>query len=326
MRGPPEAVPPDPFSLFIFNVFCDTIESVIIETEGVEMKILLVRAISAGLKTLLLLVSTLALVSVPATEAQAQPDYLSDRGEGVSLSMFGTYIEQGQFIIYPFVEYYKDKDMEYDPGEFGYGPEGTDYFGEYEASEALIFLGYGLTDDIALEFEAAVIDARLDKDSSDSSGMPDRIEESGLGDVEGQVRWRFARESESRPEVFTYFETVLPSQKDKLLIGTSDWEFKLGFGVIKGFEFGTITIRLAAAYDRAEDESEFGEYAIEYLKRISDKHRVFLMIEGEQDEVEFVPEWQWHVRSDLVVKGNLGFALTPKATDFAPEFGVMFIF
>ena len=59
----------------------------------------------------------------------------------------------------------------------------------------------------------------------------------------------------------------------------------------------------------------------------SEKRRKELKRKKKQEEkVEFVPEWQWHVREDLIVKGNLGFALTPKATDFAPEMGVMFIF
>ncbi|MFC1523410.1 hypothetical protein ACFL6N_01335 [Thermodesulfobacteriota bacterium] len=56
--------------------------------------------------------------------------------------------------------------------------------------------------------------------------MPDEISESGLGDVEGQIRWRFMEEDQSRPELFTYFETVFPFQKDKQIIGTQDWEFK----------------------------------------------------------------------------------------------------
>ena len=37
-----------------------------------------------------------------------------------------------------------------------------------------------------------------------------------------------------------------------------------------------------------------GEYAVEYLKRISRAFRVYLGIEGNQDEVEFITEVQWH--------------------------------
>jgi len=40
------------------------------------------------------------------TETENLPYYLKDRGEGVSSSMFGTYVKKGQLYIYPFNEYY----------------------------------------------------------------------------------------------------------------------------------------------------------------------------------------------------------------------------
>lgn len=274
----------------------------------------------------LLLGSMVFFLSPVAAEADELPYYLADRGKGVPLSMFGTYIESGQLILYPFYEYYYDRDAEYDPSEFGYGTAEQDYRGKYEAHEGLIFIGYGISENVAAEFEVAVISARLKKASDDTSSMPDEIKESGLGDVEGQLRWRFLNESESRPELFTYFETVFPLQKSKKIIGTQDWEFKLGIGATKGFSFGTLTIRTAAEYDRAEDNVAVGEYALEYLKKLSNHFRVFLAIEGEDDEVELIPEIQWHINDNVVAKLNVGYGLTSKATDFAPEMGVMFIF
>jgi len=65
--------------------------------------------------------------------------------------------------------------------------------------------------------------------------MTEKIEESRLGDIEGQIRLRWVKENEGRPEIFSYFEAVAPNQTDKLLIGTPDWEMKLGSGIIKGF-------------------------------------------------------------------------------------------
>jgi hypothetical protein len=150
-----------------------------------------------------------------------QPHFLKDRGPGVPLSMFGTYIERGEIIFYPFYEYYYDQDAEYAPDELGYELE-EDYTARYRAHEGLVFLGYGLTDDLALELEAAVITAKQYKAAEDTSKMPPVVEESGLGDVEGQLRWRWLRETTGRPEFFSYFETVFPLQKDKKLIGTSD--------------------------------------------------------------------------------------------------------
>lgn len=251
------------------------------------------------------------------------PVYLRDRGRGVSSSMFGTYIGKGEFFIYPFYEYYYDSDIEYEPVEFGYDLK-QEFRGKYEAHEGLIFFGLGLTDRLLLEVEAAVIDAELIKSSDDPSAQPDTLAESGLGDVEAQLRWRWAEESAGAPEVFSFFETVFPLQTDKVLIGTQDWEFKLGAGIIKGFRWGTLTLRTAAAYDGKEQKVEVGEYALEYLKRISKVVRVVSLIEGEEDELDLINELQLHVSPKVYIKLNMGFGLTSKATDYAPEVGVMF--
>ena len=253
------------------------------------------------------------------------PVYLQDRGTGIPTSMFGTYVRPGELLVYPFIEFYMDSNMEYSPDELGYGVD-RDYRGKYRATEALIFLGYGLSNRWAIEFEAAVIQASLEKASEDSSGMPDKVEESGLGDVEGQIRYRWFGEKEDRPEVFSYFEYVIPTQDEGSLIGTTDWEFKLGVGTVKGFYWGTMTIRTAVEYDMAEDAFEIGEAAVEYLKRINPQWRVFLAVEGAEDEWECIPELQWHFRPNMFLKLNSAFALTSKAEDWAPEIGLMMSF
>jgi hypothetical protein len=285
------------------------------------------------LKALLLILLAGALSPTPglaqggdpeAPSAEAPP-YLRDRGPGIASSMFGTYIERGQWLVYPFFEYYRDGDAEYAPDEFGYEGE-EDYRGKYRAQEFLIFLGYGVSDRLALELEAAVIDAKLETAPEDPSEVPDEIEESGLGDVEGQLRFRCWAENERRPEIFSYFEYVLPLQKDKDLIGTQDWEFKLGFGFIKGFGFGTTTFRLAGEYARDESKFELGEYAIEYLRRLSPIWRVFAAVEGSEDEVELIPEVQARLNRRMTLKLNSAFGLTSKATDWAPEIGLLFTF
>lgn len=255
--------------------------------------------------------------------AQQPFDRSRDRGTGIPVSMFGTYIEPGQWIVYPFVEYYHDQNAEYSPLELGYGLD-EDFRGKYRAVEGLIFLAYGLSNRLAVEFEAAVITARLDKSPDDPTSVPARIEESGLGDVEGELRYRWLQESARGPEIFSYFETVFPLQRSRTLIGTQDWEFKLGTGITRGFGWGTMTFRVAAEYDGAEQVVEAGEYAIEYLKRVSPALRAFLAVEGSEDEVEMIPEVQWFPRRDVAVKLNSAFGLTSKATDWAPEFGVMF--
>jgi len=273
----------------------------------------------------LVLLGLAALASLPLHADGQDFDRTRDRGPGMPVSMFATYIEAGELLVYPFFEYYRDSDAEYAPNELGYGLD-QDFRSPSGAKEGLIFLGYGFTDRLAIEFEAAVISEWIEKSPDDPTGMPDRIEESGLGDVEGQIRWRWSQETESRPGIFSYFETVFPLQKDRLLIGTQDWEFKLGTGVVRGFTWGTLTLRLAAEYDRSEHKLEAGEYAIEYLKRLSPSAMVLLGVEGSQDEVEVIPVLRWFLTPDISLHLNGGFGASSKATDWAPEVGVMFSF
>lgn len=264
-------------------------------------------------------------VAVTTLAAQAEPSYLRDRGTGVRMSMLGTYARQGELLVYPFFEWYADHDLEYKPIELGYGPSSVDYRGRFRASEGILFFGYGLGPDLAIEFEAAVISAELRTSPADtSSARPARVRESGLGDVEGQIRWRLQRESATRPELYTFFETVFPLQRTRHIIGTQDWEFAAGFGLTRGYRWGTMTFRVSAEY--ADRQVDAGEYAIEYMKRLS-AWRVIAAVEGTQvDEVALLTEIQWHFNPHAILKVNNGWGLTQNATDFAPEIGIMFAF
>jgi hypothetical protein len=266
-----------------------------------------------------LMLTTLTAHAQPAGEAP----WLRDRGPGVPTSMFGTYVRPGELLIYPFVEYYRDRNLEYKPEEFGHGLD-ADYRGVYEATEALMFVSYGITDWLAAEVEAAIISASFNKDPQDPSSVPEEIEESGTGDVEGQLRARWTREAARRPEVFSYFEVVSPQQRDKLLIGTPNWEFSFGTGLTKGFAWGTTTVRAALDYAVEDGVVDAGDYAVEYLKRLSSTWRVYAGIEGNQDEASLITEAQIHMSDRAFVKLNSGFGLTSKATDWAPEIGVVF--
>lgn len=265
------------------------------------------------------------IVLVP-NRAFAQSDtsaaYLRDRGTGLPSSMFGTYVRRGELLIYPFFEYYRDRNMEYKPAELGYGLD-QDFRGKYRASEGLLWIGYGLTDWLAVELEAAVITATLYTAPDDTSAAPPRIRASGMGDVEGQVRARWIRENERRPELFSYFEAVAPVQTKKLLIATPDWELKVGIGLTRGFGWGTLTLRAEAEYPLEEATLELGEIAVDYLKRLSPAWRVYLGVEGTQDEFELITEAQWHIARGVFMKLNNAFGITSKATDWAPEVGIM---
>jgi hypothetical protein len=276
-----------------------------------------------GTLGVVLAIASSAAAQSPAIPSEPAP-YRADRGPGVATSMFGTYVRGGELLVYPFVEHYRDRNFEYKPSEFGFAGD-RDHRGRYRASEALIFLAYGLTDDVAMELEGAVVRASLDKAASDASAVPARTVESGVGDVEGQLRWRWKRETPTGPEAFSYLEAVSPRHRDKRLIGTPAWTLKIGTGVSRGLAWGTLTARAAVEYTAASSSRfDLGEYAVEYLKRLSPRWRIYAGLEGTQDELSLVSEAQWFIRPNVFVKANSGFGLTSKATDWAPEVGVVF--
>lgn len=88
-----------------------------------------------------------------------------------------------------------------------------------------------------------------------------------------------------------------------------------------------MTARAAVQYERASSSPfDLGEYALEYLKRLSPKWRIYIGLEGVQDEVELFTEAQWHFWPHRFIRFNNGLGLTSKATDWAPELGILFSF
>jgi hypothetical protein len=263
----------------------------------------------------------------PAAAQEDLPgDHRKDRGGGIPASMFATYIEPGQLLIFPFYAYSRDDNREYQPAALGFGLD-EDFRGKFRSSEQQIFIGYGISDRLAIEFETGHIRASLDKSPGDPSATPTRIEESGLGDVEGQVRARLMREGESRPELFGYLEVTAPSQRHKLLIGEPDWDFKPGFGAVRGFSLGTLLIRTTGEYNRDNTHFDVGETAVEYLRRLSPRWRINLGVEGGEtgapDEWDLVSGVQWRSGDHLVLRFDNALGITSKATDWAPQIGLM---
>ena len=253
-------------------------------------------------------------------------EHLVDRGEGIPTSLFGTYIEKGELLFYPFYEYTKTTAFEYKPSELGF-VGGEDFLGKTAEHEYLLFVAYGISDRLAIELETAVYtETSFEKAADDPSSVPARFKESGLGDVDMQLRWRWTAETEHRPEMFSFFEVTPPFQRDKRLIGTQDWEAGLGFGVVRGGNWGTITGRASLAWDGGDSKVDLGEYAVEYLKRTSPRWRFVATLEGETDEVSLIGEAQWFLSRRTFLKLNCGFGLTEKAPDVAPEVGVLFRF
>ncbi|HEX3112854.1 MAG TPA: hypothetical protein VHU20_06275, partial [Candidatus Eisenbacteria bacterium] len=252
------------------------------------------------------------------------PYYLRDRGTGVATSLFGTYVRGGELLVYPFYEYTTNKDQEYSPEELGF--VGTqDYRGKNTEHEALIFLSYGVSENVAVELESALwTTATQHKSPDDPSAMPGEVTESGFGDTQAELRWRWWKENDKKPEFWSYFETVFPFQRDRKIIGTQDWELIQGFGLTRGFRFGTLTTRASMEYQAEEGKVAFGEYALEYLKRLSPRWRAVLAVEGEEDEIAGIAEAQWQIAPHALLKLNNGFGLTSKAPDLAPEVGIAF--
>ena len=118
---------------------------------------------------------------------------------------------------------------------------------------------------------------------------------------------------------------MIPHSQEKVLIGTPGWEMKLGTGLVKGFGWGTLTARVAVEYSEASSSHfDLGEYAVEYLKRLSPRFRVYVGLEGTQDELSLITEVQWHLGRNVFVRLNNGLGLTAKAADWTPEVGILF--
>lgn len=275
----------------------------------------------------MVLLITFAAAGPPlGAQDSALPVYLSDRGPGMSTSLFGTYVEEGELLVYPFYEYTKTGSFEYQPQELGF-TGGDDFLGKLVEQEYLLFFAYGISDRLAVELEGAVYTtATFDKAPDDPSAVPSRLKESGLGDVETELRYRLRAETADHPEMFTFLKVVFPLQKNEVLIGTSDWEGELGFGMIRGYRWGTITGRATIAWDGEDQRAELGEYAFEYLKRTSPRWRFVATIEGETEDVSLIGEAQWFFSERAFLKLNCGFGITEKAEDVAPEVGVLFRF
>src|SRR6059036_434215 len=112
------------------------------------------RALLMGLALLGALGAGPFVATTGASVSDNFPTYLRDRGTGVATSLFGTYVRRGELLFYPFYEYTKNDDQEYKPSELGFAGD-HDYRGKFTEHEALIFLSYGVSENVALELESA---------------------------------------------------------------------------------------------------------------------------------------------------------------------------
>src|SRR5262252_6325865 len=104
---------------------------------------------------LLLLAVLSCCPTVAVAETNGAAPWLADRGPGVATSLFGTYVEHGQLLVYPFYEYTLNRDNEYKPAELGFGLD-QDFRAKRTEHEALLFFAYGFREGLALEVESAL--------------------------------------------------------------------------------------------------------------------------------------------------------------------------
>ncbi|MFZ0389497.1 MAG: hypothetical protein WAN36_03485, partial [Calditrichia bacterium] len=257
------------------------------------------------------------------------PPFPNDRGAAIPTSLFGTFIRPGELLVYPFFEYQLDNNREYQPAQYGYGKD-EDFRAKFHGSSEQIYVGYGFTDWLVAEFEFAYMDVRFEKSPDDHSPLPPKIHETGLGDFEGQIRMRWAKETKGRPEIFGFLDVTVPSQNGKLLIRDPDWNFKPGIGVIKSFSWGTLLFRTDLEYNREASSPDIGETAIEYLRRFSPSGLLNLGIEGGEggapDEWNLITGVHLRLADWAYLKLNNSLGITSKATDWVPQGGLLFSF
>ena len=256
------------------------------------------------------------------------PPNLRDRGPGVRLSEFQTFIERGQLLVLPQVSYATDHNLEYNPLDWGFGNQ-VDLRGKFHSSAAQILVAYGVTDWLALEVEGSYVSAHFERSPSDTTATPPQIDQQGLADFAGQARVRFARERGRRPEIWGAVEVIPASHKRQFLIGDKITDVKEEIGFTRGFHFGTMTFRTTIEYNHGDHHWDFGETSIEYLRQLSPRWRVLLAVEGGEtgapDEFVFVTAAQWRVSRNAFVKFANGYGFMSKSTDWEPQLGVLLV-
>jgi hypothetical protein len=276
----------------------------------------------------ILAVITASFLSLTAIAQDDVPFYLSDRGGAMTTSLFGTFIEEGELLVYPFYEYVDGVD-DYRGIGLGTSTDTIEYTGDVKEHEVLLFLAYAFTEDIHIELEhLAYNKVTQSPDPLDTtSGLTEPISESkSFPGLQAQVRWRAKHETESSPEIYTWFEIDYPLVDNRILAGAAAFEAAVGIGFVKGFSWGTITPRISIDYDDEDEQFGFGEWAIEYFRRVNDNWGIVTTVEGEAAEVSIIGELQWHIHDRAFFKFNNGFGLTGDAPKLAPEVGIMFSF
>jgi hypothetical protein len=216
---------------------------------------------------------------IEASYGQETFNFLRDRGPGMQTSLNATYLAEKEFLFYPFYEYNFVVNEEYIPMDLGYDVDQA-YEAKSSSHEALLYLGYGISDWLIAEAEVAFINFTQQKSSSDNSTMPSPYKESGIENIDFQLRWRYWKETSKKPELFSNFVLAVPSAGSNKIIGLTGYDFKFASGLIKGFRFGTMIVSSSFQYNTYDSQFDFLGLDIEYVKRLNDKFRVYVGFDG----------------------------------------------
>jgi len=245
----------------------------------------------------------------------------------VPTSQLGVSVQPGELLVQPIVEYARDSNFEYDPAEFGF-PSTGEFKGHYHRDIETLWVAYGLGQQLALDFGASAARATLDRAFEDQTGMPERTEESGLGNLRARLSWEWGLPRERRPAYFAFGEFFVPHDRKRVLTGTADWVFQFGVGASREFASGVLSVRAGVLFEEASaSATDWGEVAVDYLARLSPRYAVLgALVVNEGDEVSLRAELRCAItpRIDLRVGSAVG--LTSHGNDIAPEVGVLFRF
>ena len=156
------------------------------------------------MKTTSVLAGAALLLAGAAVHAQ-EPAYLADRGPGIPMSQFGTFVEPGERLFYLFYEYTRTPSFEYHPSELG-AEGGEDFLGRLTENEGLLYFAYGISDRLAVDSYILAQEAAVEGRGVAMTIGPFATEEIKMGRlvqpfpllVPHRHQWQFACSSENR--------------------------------------------------------------------------------------------------------------------------------
>ncbi|MEO8577225.1 MAG: hypothetical protein ABI556_11015, partial [Gemmatimonadales bacterium] len=247
--------------------------------------------------------------------------------------MFVVRLSEGTGIAIGSFERGENRRFQYNPDEFGFPDTGRDFNGRLRSAEGVLFLGYGITRSIAVAFEAAIAAETFRKASNDASGLPARLHESGLGDVQAEVDVRLFGQGILRPGGFLVTEVVFPHSKNRRLIGSPGLLIRPALGAYKNVGRAIILARLAGEYDSdSGTQLDWGEWGLEVGVAAMKSLRLAAGFEGTVggannfDEVSLVTDLQWMASGTFGFRAQSGTGFTEHSRGFSPEVGLMIRF